>query len=61
MKYQMTLQIVASVEIEADNVNKAFDSVMENFQMSGVDGYECSVSATTLDDGFVEDIYFEYP
>ena len=59
MRYQMTLQIVAYVEVEADNVNKAFDSVMENFQMLGVDAYECSVSATTLDDGFVEEFYFE--
>lgn len=59
MKYQMTLQIVAYVEVEADDVNEAFDSVMENFQMSGVDAYECSVSATTLDDGFVGETYFE--
>lgn len=59
MKYQMTLQIVAYVEVEADDVNEAFDSVMENFQMSGVDTYECSVSATTLDDGFVGETYFE--
>lgn len=61
MKYQMKLQIVAYVEVEADNVNTALDSVMKNFQMSGVDAYECSVSATTLDDGFVGEFYFESP